>query len=56
MPGYPWLPAAFLVVLLGIAGDVLVRHTQLALAGIVIVVAGVPLYFVMRRSGDSTAR
>jgi APA family basic amino acid/polyamine antiporter len=56
MPGYPWLPAAFLLVLLGIAGDVLVRQTQLALAGIVIVAAGVPLYIAMRRRGEARAR
>jgi APA family basic amino acid/polyamine antiporter len=49
MPGYPWLPAAFLLVLLGIAGQVLARQTRLAVAGLLIVAAGVPIYFVMRR-------
>jgi APA family basic amino acid/polyamine antiporter len=56
MPGYPWLPAAFLLVLLGIAGQVLARQTRLAVAGIVIVAAGLPVYAVMRswssRRGD----
>jgi len=50
MPGYPWLPALFVLALLGIAADVLLRQTLLALGGVAIVVAGVPLYFVMRRS------
>ena len=49
MPGYPWLPAAFLLVLLGIAGQVLARQTRLAVAGLVIVAAGVPVYLLMRR-------
>ena len=30
MPGYPWLPAAFVLVPLGVAGDVLARQTRLA--------------------------
>ena len=50
MPGYPWLPVAFVLVLLGIAGDVLVRQTRLALAGTAIVAAGVPMYYLMKRS------
>ena len=50
MPGYPWLPAAFVIVLLGLAGNVLVLQTRLALAGTAIVVIGVPVYFLMKRS------
>ena len=48
MPGYPWLPAAFVAVLLAIAADVLVRQGLLALAGTVVIAAGAPLYLVMR--------
>ena len=48
MPGYPWLPAAFVLVLVGIAGDLLVRQTRVALAGAAVVLAGVPLYFIMK--------
>jgi APA family basic amino acid/polyamine antiporter len=48
MPGYPWLPAAFLLVLLGIAGQVLARQTRLAIMGLLIVAAGVPVYAMMR--------
>lgn len=50
MPGYPWLPALFVIVLLGIAGDVLVHQTRLALGGALIVVAGIPLYFFLKRT------
>jgi APA family basic amino acid/polyamine antiporter len=49
MPGYPWLPAAFLLVLLGIAGQILARQTRLAVAGLLIVAAGVPVYVLMRK-------
>jgi APA family basic amino acid/polyamine antiporter len=49
MPGYPWLPAVFLLVLLGIAGQVLARQTRLAIMGLLIVAAGVPVYALMRR-------
>lgn len=48
MPGYPWLPAAFVLSVLSVAGDVLARQTRLAFAGIAVVMAGLPLYFVMK--------
>ena len=50
MSGYPWLPLVFIGVVLGVAGDVLVRQTPLAVAGMAVVAAGVPLYVLMRRS------
>jgi APA family basic amino acid/polyamine antiporter len=50
MFGYPWLPMVFIGVVLGVAGDVLVRQTPLAVAGMAVVAAGVPLYVLMRRS------
>jgi APA family basic amino acid/polyamine antiporter len=49
MPGHPWLPAAYVLVLLGVAGEILVRRTQAALAGIGIVLLGAPVYAAMRR-------
>jgi APA family basic amino acid/polyamine antiporter len=55
MPGYPWLPAAFLLVLLGIAGQVLARQTRIAVAGLVIVAAGVPVYAAMKTWRDRAA-
>jgi APA family basic amino acid/polyamine antiporter len=56
MPGYPWLPAAFLLVLLGIAGQVLARQTRLAIMGLLIVAAGVPVYALMRRWSSGGSR
>lgn len=50
MPGYPWLPAAFVLVVLGVAATVLVGQTRIALMGCVVILLGLPLYVVMRRS------
>ena len=50
MPGYPWLPTLFVLAVLGVAANVLVRQTPLALAGCAVVAAGVPLYFILSRS------
>lgn len=49
MPGYPWLPAIYILVLIGIACNVAIRQTHLALAGSGIVLIGIPLYMTMRR-------
>lgn len=54
MPGYPWLPALFVLIVLGVAVDIVVHQTRLAIAGTAVVVAGLPLYFVMRRSWKKT--
>ena len=48
MPGYPWLPTAFVLLLVGLAGDLLARQTRVALAGAAVVLAGVPLYVLMK--------
>jgi len=50
MPGYPWLPAAFVLVVLAVAVTVLVGRTPIALAGCAIILLGIPLYAIMRRS------
>jgi len=50
MPGYPWLPAAFVLVTLGVAATVLVGQTPIALAGCAVILLGIPLYVIMRRS------
>jgi APA family basic amino acid/polyamine antiporter len=56
MPGYPILPAAYVAIVLAVAADVLVHQTGLALAGLGIVAAGTPLYFVLKRSwGPATS-
>jgi APA family basic amino acid/polyamine antiporter len=49
IPGFPWLPAIYILVLVGIAADVAIRQTGLALTGLAIVLVGVPLYMMMRR-------
>jgi len=50
MPGYPWLPGIFMLVLLGVAADIAIRQPRLALAGTAIAAIGVPLYAVMKRT------
>jgi basic amino acid/polyamine antiporter, APA family len=50
MPGYPWLPGVFMLVLLGVAADIAIRQPRLALAGTAIAAIGVPLYAVMKRT------
>lgn len=48
MPGYPWLPAAYVLVVLAIAAEILVHQTSLALAGVAVAAAGLPIYFLLR--------
>ncbi len=48
-PGYPWLPGLFVAALAAVALHVLWRETRLALAGLGILAAGLPLFFAMRR-------
>jgi APA family basic amino acid/polyamine antiporter len=50
MPGYPWVALVFVLVTLGVAFDLLVRETAVALSGLVVAAAGVPLYMMMRRA------
>lgn len=55
MPGYPLLPALFVLALAGVALRVLVAETPLALAGTAVLLAGAPLYALARRvSGGSS--
>jgi basic amino acid/polyamine antiporter, APA family len=49
MPGYPLLPACYLLCLLGVALSVLVSEPLLALAGTAIMLSGWPLYRLGRR-------
>jgi APA family basic amino acid/polyamine antiporter len=55
VPGYPWLPILFLAVVLGVAADLLVRETAVALGGILVVAAGLPLYGIMKRRSSTAA-
>lgn len=49
MPGYPVLPALYLLALLGVAGHVLVTEPRLALAGTALLLLGWPLFCLGRR-------
>jgi len=58
MPGYPLLPALYLLCLLAVTASVLVTAPRLALAGAAILLTGFPLYRIGRRligSGDRSA-
>ncbi|MGH9870340.1 MAG: APC family permease [Candidatus Polarisedimenticolia bacterium] len=56
MPGYPALPLVFVMVVLAVAGDLLARQTGVALAGLLVSAAGVPVYVLMKwRRVTSTA-
>lgn len=48
-PGYPWVPGLFVATLATVALHVLWREPVLALAGLAILAAGFPLFFVLRR-------
>jgi APA family basic amino acid/polyamine antiporter len=49
MPGYPLLPAFFVLCLLALAGEVLRSETRLALFGLGVMLFGAPLFWVLRR-------
>jgi len=52
-PGYPWIPALYLLAALGVAGASAVQDWRQALYGCLIVGAGVPVYALVRRQGES---
>jgi APA family basic amino acid/polyamine antiporter len=49
VPGYPWVPASFVLATLWIAGHVLVERPGEALLSLATVAAGLPLYALWRR-------
>lgn len=49
MPGYPLLPALYMLCLAGVAAHVLVAETRLALVGMAILLTGWPLFRMGRR-------
>jgi APA family basic amino acid/polyamine antiporter len=51
VPGYPWVPLAFVIPTVGIAGYMAQREPVQALWGVLTVALGLPIYFVMRRMG-----
>ena len=48
-PGYPWLPAVYVIATALIAVDLLVLKPQYTWPGLIIVALGVPVYYVWRR-------
>jgi len=57
VPGYPWLPALFVAATLCSSAFLVVRAPDEALKGLLIVLTGVPLYFVLRKTpGAADAR
>jgi APA family basic amino acid/polyamine antiporter len=50
VPGYPWVPAAFIAATLWIAGTVLLERPREALLSLATVLAGAPLYFAWSRA------
>jgi len=50
MPGYPVVPAFFVICQLGITGWLLATRTAIALAGLAVFLLGWPLYRLMRRA------
>ena len=55
IPGYPWVPAFFVIATLGTAGFMMLREPFVAAMGLVTVAAGVPMYWLMRRKSSSPA-
>ncbi len=54
MWGYPWAPALFCLVSFAIVGNTFVRAPGPALAGIAVMIAGVPLYWWSRARAAAT--
>ncbi|MFN8012174.1 MAG: APC family permease [Holophagaceae bacterium] len=53
VPGHPFLPALYLLALLGVCLHVLATETRLALAGLAILLLGWPLFRLGRRLGGA---
>ena len=47
--GYPWLPLLFIIVATAICIDLLVFKSRNSLPGLIIVLSGIPVYFLQRR-------
>ena len=48
IPGYPWVPALFVIATLGAAAFLMARDPQVAANGLYTVAAGVPIYWLLR--------
>ncbi len=50
VPGYPWVPGAFMIGTLGAAGVMATQRPFEAGVGLLTILLGVPMYWLMRRS------
>jgi len=48
--GYPWAPAVFVLACGAMVVNEMIRNGATALAGVAVIVAGIPVYFVFRRA------
>ena len=53
--GYPWAPAIFVVASAAMLVNVLWRNPATTAAGLAVIAAGIPAYFVMRRAPTASA-
>jgi APA family basic amino acid/polyamine antiporter len=54
--GYPWAPGIFVLASAAMVVNEIWRNPRPAFAGIVLILAGVPVYYLMRRARTSAAR
>jgi hypothetical protein len=54
--GYPWVPGSFVLVTLGASGFMAVQEPREALLGVLTLVLGVALYWLVRKRGRREAR
>jgi len=55
VPGYPWLPALYIIASTAIMIDLLIVKPAYTWPGLVIVLSGIPVYFLWKRRGSQPA-
>jgi len=53
--GYPWMPALYMAVMAAVMVDLLFESPLYTWPGLIIVVIGIPVYFLWRRVGVASA-
>jgi APA family basic amino acid/polyamine antiporter len=56
VPGYPWLPALYVLLMGAIGADLLVVKPQYTWPGLIIVALGIPVYYAWRLASAGRAR
>ncbi|HRH66018.1 MAG TPA: amino acid permease [Bacteroidia bacterium] len=54
--GYPVIPALYILMAAAVAIDMLVYQTRSSLYGLIIILIGIPVYYVFRKSSASTVK